>query len=160
MRLGLFADVHQCSPRAYFLALLFAACRQIVLYIVGFDVLLYSNYLLRLFKKLLQEADVPHIHFHDLRHSAATILLGMGVNMKAVQERLGHSDIAITIGLYSHLLPNIQQDVWYIPKSSTPAKSLRSCVPVLPTASLLLPSLFARSCIVVSDNKSGGMVGT
>jgi integrase len=34
----------------------------------------------------------------------------MGVNMKAVQERLGHSDIAITLGRYSHLLPNIQQD--------------------------------------------------
>jgi integrase len=70
-----------------------------------------SNYLLRMFKKLLQEAGVPHMHFHDLRHSAATILLGMGVNMKAVQERLGHSDIAITLGLYSHLLPNMQQDV-------------------------------------------------
>jgi integrase len=51
------------------------------------------------------------MHFHDLRHNAATILLGMGVNMKAVQERLGHSDIAITLGRYSHLLPNIQQDV-------------------------------------------------
>jgi len=51
------------------------------------------------------------MHFHDLRHSAATILLGMGVIMKAVQERLGHSDIAITLGLYSHLLPNMQQDV-------------------------------------------------
>ena len=35
----------------------------------------------------------------------------MGVNMKAVQERLGYSDIAITLGLYSHLLPNMQQDV-------------------------------------------------
>ncbi len=70
-----------------------------------------SNYLLRVFKKLLQEAGVPHMHFHDLRHSVATILLGMGVNMKAVQERLGHSDIAITLGLYSHLLPNMQQDV-------------------------------------------------
>lgn len=70
-----------------------------------------SNYLLRVFKKLLLEAGVPHMHIHDLRHSAATILLGMGVNMKAVQELLGHSDIAITLGLYSHLLPNMQQDV-------------------------------------------------
>ncbi len=70
-----------------------------------------SNYLLRMFKKLLQEAGVPHMHIHDLRHSAATILLGMGVNMKVIQELLGHSDIAITLGLYSHLLPNMQQDV-------------------------------------------------
>jgi integrase len=70
-----------------------------------------SNYLLRMFKKLLQEAGIPHMHFHDLRHSAATILLSMGVNMKVIQELLGHSDIAITLGRYSHLLPNMQQDV-------------------------------------------------
>jgi integrase len=70
-----------------------------------------SNYLLRMFKKLLQEAGVPLMPIHDLRHSAATILLGMGVNMKAIQELLGHSDISITLGLYSHLLPNMQQDV-------------------------------------------------
>ncbi len=70
-----------------------------------------SNYLLRMFKKLLQEVGVPHMHFHDLRHSAATILLSMGVNMKVVQELLGHSDIAITLGLYSHLLPTMQKEV-------------------------------------------------
>ncbi len=69
------------------------------------------NYLLRMFKKLLIEAGVPHMHFHDLRHSAATILLSMGVNMKVIQELLGHSDIAITLGRYSHLLPSMQQEV-------------------------------------------------
>ncbi len=68
------------------------------------------SYLLRVFKKLLQEVGVPHMHFHDLRHSAATILLSMGVNMKVIQELLGHSDIAITLRLYSHLLPSMQQD--------------------------------------------------
>src|SRR6266700_881190 len=70
-----------------------------------------SNYLLRIFKKLLKEAGLPHIHFHDLRHSAATILLSMGVNMKVIQELLGHSDISITLRTYSHLLPSLQQDV-------------------------------------------------
>ena len=65
------------------------------------------NYLLRMFKKLLQEARIPHMHFHDLRRSAATILLSMGVNMKVIQELLGHSDIAITLGLYSYLLPSM-----------------------------------------------------
>ena len=72
---------------------------------------LNPSYLLRVFKKLLQEAGIPHMHFHDLRHSAATILLGMGVNMKMIQELLGHSDIAITLGLYSHLVPAMQQDM-------------------------------------------------
>ncbi len=69
------------------------------------------NYLLRVFKKLLGDAGLPHMHFHDLRHSAATILLGMGVNMKVVQELLGHSDISITLGKYAHLLPSMQREV-------------------------------------------------
>ncbi len=49
--------------------------------------------------------------FHDLRHSAATILLCMGVNVKVIQELLDHSDRDITLGLYGHLLPSMQQDV-------------------------------------------------
>ncbi len=69
------------------------------------------RYMDKLFKKLLREAGVPHIHFHDLRHSAATILISMGVNPKVIQEILGHSDISITLGLYSHLLPSMQDDV-------------------------------------------------
>ncbi|MBV8822877.1 MAG: tyrosine-type recombinase/integrase, partial [Ktedonobacteraceae bacterium] len=56
------------------------------------------------------EAGLPHIHFHDLRHSAASILLCMGVNVKVIQEMLGHSDISITLRTYSHLLPSLQQD--------------------------------------------------
>ncbi len=69
------------------------------------------NYLLRVFKKLLNEAGLPHMPFHDLRHSAATILLSMGVNIKVVQELLGHSNISITLGTYAHLLPSMQQEV-------------------------------------------------
>lgn len=48
---------------------------------------------------------------HDLRHSAATILLSMNIHPKVVQELLGHSSINITIDLYSHILPSMQQDV-------------------------------------------------
>ena len=69
------------------------------------------DYLLRVFKKLLNEAGLPHMPFHDLRHSAATILLSMGVNIKVVQELLGHSNISITLGTYAHLLPSMQQEV-------------------------------------------------
>ena len=50
------------------------------------------------------------IRFHDLRHSAATLLLGMGVHPKIVQEILGHSNIAMTMNVYSHVLPSMQQD--------------------------------------------------
>jgi integrase len=63
------------------------------------------------FRKLLQNAGLPPMHFHDLRHSAATILLAQGVNVKVVSELLGHSDIAITLRVYGHLLPSMQGDV-------------------------------------------------
>jgi integrase len=69
------------------------------------------NYLLRIFKKALAAAGLPHMHIHDLRHSAATILLSMNVHPKVVQELLGHSSIVITMDLYSHVLPSMQQDV-------------------------------------------------
>ncbi len=62
------------------------------------------------FKRLLCEAKLPDIRFHDLRHSAATLLLGMGIHPKIVQEILGHSSIAMTMNVYSHVLPTMQQD--------------------------------------------------
>ncbi len=66
--------------------------------------------LLLIFDKVLREAGLPHMRFHDLRHSAATILLTSGVHPKVVQERLGHSTIAMTLDVYSHVLPSIQQE--------------------------------------------------
>src|SRR6266700_2185052 len=53
---------------------------------------------------------LPRMRFHDLRHSAATLLLAMGVHVKVVQELLGHSNITMTLNIYSHVLPSIQQD--------------------------------------------------
>jgi len=44
-----------------------------------------------------------------LRHTAATVLLGRGVNPKVVSEMLGHSNISITLGLYGHVTPHMQQ---------------------------------------------------
>ncbi len=63
------------------------------------------------FAKLVQKAGLPPMPFHDLRHSAATILIGMGINPKVIQELLGHSDISITLGIYGHLFPTMQQEV-------------------------------------------------
>ena len=62
------------------------------------------------FFKLLEEIGLPHIHFHDLRHSAATLLLSMGVPAKVVQEILGHSTFGMTMNRYSHVLPTMQQE--------------------------------------------------
>ena len=44
---------------------------------------------------------------HDLRHSAATLLLCHGVPVKVVSEMLGHSDVSITLSIYAHILPDM-----------------------------------------------------
>ena len=59
------------------------------------------------FKSVLKKAGLPVMRFHDLRHSAATILLSMGVHPKVVQELLGHSQISMTMDIYSHFLPTV-----------------------------------------------------
>jgi integrase len=61
------------------------------------------------FQRLLQKAGLPKLRFHDLRHTHATLLLLLGEHPKVVQERLGHSTIAVTLDTYSHVLPSLQQ---------------------------------------------------
>jgi integrase len=68
------------------------------------------HYLMILFHKVLVEAGLPSMRFHDLRHSAATLLLSMGVHMKVVQEILGHSNFAVTANTYSHVFPSMQEE--------------------------------------------------
>lgn len=60
------------------------------------------------FYPLLKRSGLPRIRFHDLRHTAATLLLGRGVNPKIVSEMLGHASISITLDVYSHVLPAMQ----------------------------------------------------
>jgi integrase len=65
---------------------------------------------IRYFKQTLEKAGLPEIRFHDLRHTAATLLLSEGVHPKVVQEMLGHSQINLTLDTYSHVLPSMQQE--------------------------------------------------
>lgn len=53
---------------------------------------------------------LPRIRFHDLRHAHATHLLGAGVHPKVASERLGHSKVGITLDLYSHVMPGMQEE--------------------------------------------------
>jgi integrase len=62
------------------------------------------------FKHLVYEFGLPEIRLHDLRHTHASHLILAGANIKAVQERLGHADIVLTLNTYSHLLPTTQRD--------------------------------------------------
>src|SRR5215469_4657752 len=69
-----------------------------------------DNLVKRSFKPLIVKAGFyPEMRFHDLRHTAATLLLSRGVNVKVVSEMLGHADISITLRIYAHVIPNMQQ---------------------------------------------------
>ena len=61
------------------------------------------DYVSHTFHKLLKKYDLPHIRFHDLRHTCASMLLSEGYGLKDVQEWLGHSDIKMTANIYGHL---------------------------------------------------------
>lgn len=62
------------------------------------------------FYPLLKRAGLPQVRFHDLRHSAATLLLSQGVHPKIVSELLGHTTIRVTMDIYSHVLPDMQRE--------------------------------------------------
>jgi len=68
-----------------------------------------SNVVDRSFKPLLRRAGLPNIRFHDLRHACATLLFSEGVPVKVVQEVLGHSSVSVTMDVYSHVLPDMQE---------------------------------------------------
>jgi integrase len=63
------------------------------------------NLLRNSFQPILKRAALPRLRFHDLRHTHATALLSRGLPIKAVSQRLGHSDVGITLRVYAHVLP-------------------------------------------------------
>ena len=67
------------------------------------------NLVTRVFKRTALRAGLDGVRFHDLRHTHASLLLAEGVHLKVVSERLGHSSIAITADIYSHVLPTVQR---------------------------------------------------
>ncbi len=69
-----------------------------------------SNLRRRSWAPLLRQAGIPYLRLHDLRHTAATHMFQEGVHPRVVQERLGHANIGITLGIYSHVLPTMQRD--------------------------------------------------
>ena len=68
------------------------------------------NLLRRSFAPLLERSGCPRIRFHDLRHTAATLLLGSGVRPKVASEMLGHATVAITLDTYSHVTESMQRE--------------------------------------------------
>ena len=61
------------------------------------------------FSRIIKQAGLPSIRFHDLRHTHASLMLKQGVHPKVVSERLGHASVTITLDTYSHVLPGLQE---------------------------------------------------
>jgi integrase len=61
------------------------------------------------FKKIMHRAGLAGYRLHDARHAHATLMLRQGVHPKIVSERLGHSKVSITLDVYSHVVPGLQQ---------------------------------------------------
>jgi len=69
-----------------------------------------KNMLDRNFKRVLEAAGLPRIRFHDLRHSAATLVLAQGVTPKILQDVLGHSQVQVTLNICAHVLPEQKKE--------------------------------------------------
>jgi integrase len=72
---------------------------------------IHPRNLLRDFKILLKEAGLPEIRFHDLRHTAASLMLNHNIPVIVVSRRLGHAKPSITLDIYGHLIPSMQAEV-------------------------------------------------
>jgi integrase len=70
---------------------------------------LRPNTVTRAWHDLAVKCGLPVIKLHEARHTHASLLLAQGVHPKIVQERLGHSTIAMTLDTYSHTIPGIQR---------------------------------------------------
>lgn len=87
----------------------------------------------REWQRLLQKAKIPSARLHDARHTAATLMLAQGVSARVVMELLGHSQITLTLGTYTHVVPELARDaadrmghtLWGIPDDPTPATNAR-----------------------------------
>jgi integrase len=69
-----------------------------------------TNLRKRSFAPLLEKAGLPHIGFHNLRRTCATLLLSSNTNSKIVSEMRGHANITITLDTYSYVLPTMQDN--------------------------------------------------
>ena len=73
--------------------------------------ILHPNNLDKMFRLSYEALNLPPIHFHDLRHCHVELLNALEVNPKAISQRLGHSDVNVTLDTYTHLTPRIKQKV-------------------------------------------------
>jgi integrase len=69
----------------------------------------YDSTVRRAFCSIVRVAGLTRLRIHDLRHTAATLMLRAGIDPKVVSERLGHATVSITLDSYSYALPTLQE---------------------------------------------------
>ena len=69
----------------------------------------YPDSLRKILHRILKKAGIGNVRIHDLRHTCATLLMLSGVHPKVVQEILGHGNINVTLGIYSHTMPSMKR---------------------------------------------------
>ncbi|MEO2019152.1 MAG: tyrosine-type recombinase/integrase [Fuerstiella sp.] len=67
-----------------------------------------SNFYRMCWYPIREKLDIRHVKFHDLRHTQASLMLYAGVDMKVIQERLGHADFGTTANMYAHMMQDSQ----------------------------------------------------
>jgi integrase len=77
------------------------------------------------FRGLCARAGLKGIRFHDLRHIFASLMLMRGVSPKVISEALGHSSVAFTLTVYSHIIESMQQDAMALLDDILPAGALK-----------------------------------
>lgn len=101
-----YSDRTLAMPREFLQELFNLKDIQSGIFIFGGEKPFADNTLTRKFNEWVQEANVPKIRIHDLRHSCASYLISCGVSVVAVSRRLGHASIAQTLDTYSHIMPS------------------------------------------------------
>ena len=72
---------------------------------------IHPDYFSHAFTRIVETSGLPRIRLHDLRHTHATLALQAGIHPKVVSERLGHANTSITMDIYSHVTPSMQEEV-------------------------------------------------
>jgi integrase len=67
------------------------------------------NFGRRVFAPAVERTRLSPLRWHDLRHTAAALAIASGAHPKAIQERLGHSSIQVTLDVYGHLFPSLEE---------------------------------------------------
>ncbi|MEA2485525.1 MAG: hypothetical protein QOD46_636 [Actinomycetota bacterium] len=71
----------------------------------------YDNFRRRAWKTAVEVAGLEHVTFHEFRHTATALMIDQGADPLQVQKRLGHANVATTLGKYGHVFPNREDDL-------------------------------------------------